>query len=195
MEKIIPRWEWRTFGESFGEADAHFAALEPGGTQESDETYLLSALTDENVKVRDSLMDIKALEQVNQDGLEQWKPVMKAAFPLPASEVKSILDALGVATPALARETYSFEQFLAEVAEPDRHLRVVEVHKKRTHYKVGGCMAEMAEVSADDKQTRTIAIESEDPALVIAAVRQNGLGKFENVSYPRGLKQFVGMED
>src|SRR5215471_341479 len=83
MERIIPRWEWRTFGASFGEADRRFAALERGHVQESDEIYLLSRDTDANVKIRDRLMDIKTLEQVNAEGLEQWRPVMKGEFPLP----------------------------------------------------------------------------------------------------------------
>ena len=80
MANIIPRWEWRTFGDNFGEADQRIASLQPGGVQESDETYFLSDVADENVKVRDQLMDIKKLEQVNADGLEQWKPVMKGGF-------------------------------------------------------------------------------------------------------------------
>ena len=33
--------------------------------------YLVSP-GDENVKVRDDLMDIKALREVNDDGLERW---------------------------------------------------------------------------------------------------------------------------
>jgi len=192
MENIIPRWEWRTFGESFGESDDRFAALEPGGVQESDEIYLLSPVNDENVKIRDRLMDIKTLEQVNPDGLEQWEPVMKGSFPLPAAQVKSVFDALGVAPPPLARADYMLEQFVDELAKPGGRLRVVNVHKKRTRYKVDGCMSEMTEVVADGKRTRTVAIESEDPARVIATVRKFGLDKFENISYPRGLKQLVG---
>ena len=57
MPAIIPRWEWRTFGSRFGAAEDQFAALTPGGVQESDELYLLSEAGD-NVKVRDDLMDI-----------------------------------------------------------------------------------------------------------------------------------------
>src|SRR3974377_2051033 len=136
MENIIPRWEWRTFGESFGESDDRFAALEPGGVQESDEIYLLFPVNDENVKIRDRLMDIKTLEQVNPDGLEQWEPVMKGSFPLPAAQVKSVFDALGGAPPPLARADYMLEQFVDELAKPGGRLRVVNVHKKRTRYKV-----------------------------------------------------------
>jgi DNA-binding CsgD family transcriptional regulator len=73
---IIPRWEWRVFGTGFGVAEAAFAALIPGSIGESDEVYLLSA-AGSNVKVRDGLMDIKFLREVDGDGLERWEPVMK----------------------------------------------------------------------------------------------------------------------
>lgn len=86
MDKIIPRWEWRSFGQHFGEAEARMAALTPEAVQESDEVYLLPgaglSAASGNVKVRAELMDIKILQQVNADGLEQWTPVMKAGFPL-----------------------------------------------------------------------------------------------------------------
>jgi exopolyphosphatase / guanosine-5'-triphosphate,3'-diphosphate pyrophosphatase len=194
MENIIPRWEWRTFGESFGESDKQFAALEPGGVQESDEIYFLSPAGDQNVKVRDRLMDIKTLEQVNPEGLEQWKPVMKGSFPLPAAEVKKVFEALGVAPPSLARADYTLEQFVKELAEPGQRLRVVNVHKKRTRYKIDGCTSEMTDVVADGKKTRTVALELEDSARVIATVRKLGLDKFPNINYPRGLKQLIGMK-
>jgi len=194
MENIIPRWEWRTFGDSFGESDARFAALEPGGVQESDEIYFLSPAGDQNVKVRYDLMDIKVLEQVNPDGLEQWKPVMKGTFPLPAAEVKKVFDAFAVTSPPLARADYTLDQFVKELAEPGQRLRVVNVHKKRTRYKIDGCTSEMTDVVADGKKTRTVALELEDPARVIATVRKLGLDKFPNINYPRGLKQLIGMK-
>src|SRR5262245_32326237 len=96
MAHIIPRWEWRTFGEGFGEADRRFASLSAHDVEDSDEVYLLSPVVDENVKIRNQLMDIKALQQVNTDGLEQWKPVMKVRFPLPAAAVGKVFEALQV---------------------------------------------------------------------------------------------------
>jgi len=194
MDKIIPRWEWRAFGESFGEAESQFAALTAGDIEESDELYLLSSVLDDNVKVRYGLMDIKKLEQVNADGLEQWKPVMKDSFPLPATEAKKVFEVLGVAAPPMARTDYSLEQFLDELVPVTKSLRAVRVHKKRTRYKVDGCMAELSEITVDDKPTRTIALELEDPERVIATVRKLGLGGLKNTSYPRGLKQLLGMQ-
>jgi hypothetical protein len=47
-------------------------------------------------------------------------------------------------------------------------------------------------VIADGRTTRTVAIEFEDPARVQAAVREMGLDRLENLSYPRGLKRLLG---
>jgi exopolyphosphatase/guanosine-5'-triphosphate,3'-diphosphate pyrophosphatase len=45
----------------------------------------------------------------------------------------------------------------------------------------------VTDVTADGHPTRTIAIESEDPAAVVAAVESVGLRGFVNTSYPKGL--------
>ena len=65
----------------FPKAELALAALAPVSISESDETYLLTS-TDLNVKIRDSLLDVKALKKADRDGLEQWSPVLKTTFPL-----------------------------------------------------------------------------------------------------------------
>jgi exopolyphosphatase/guanosine-5'-triphosphate,3'-diphosphate pyrophosphatase len=190
VAEIIPRWEWRVFGRGFGPAEDALAALTPGPVEEGDEVYLLSA-AGSNVKIRDGLMDIKLLREVDGDGLERWEPVMKAGFPLPRGDVARVFDALGVDPPPLTRDAYTSEQFLAGLVEPSDALRVVRVHKRRVRYRVGGCMAERTDVEADGRETRTIAVESEDAAAVVAAIRGLGLDGRVNTSYPRGLAALV----
>jgi exopolyphosphatase/guanosine-5'-triphosphate,3'-diphosphate pyrophosphatase len=192
MEPIIPRWEWRTFGASFGEAERRFSEHEASRAQESDEIYLLSPRSDASVKIRDRLMDIKTLEQVNAGGLEQWRPVMKAEFPLPAADVARVCEALAAA-PIAGLDAYTLEQLQTELTQASRCVRVAQVHKVRRRYTISGCTAEMTDVVADGKPIRTVAIELEDPALVLAAVREMGLDRFVNTSYPRGLKQLLGL--
>jgi exopolyphosphatase/guanosine-5'-triphosphate,3'-diphosphate pyrophosphatase len=189
---IVPRWEWRTFGADFGAADAHFKALSPEGVQDNDETYLLSAESDASVKVRAGLMDVKRLEAVDDNGLEQWNPVLKASFPLSASDAEKALSALGVA-PALARAEYTLEELIGELVTPSPKLRAVEVHKHREHFTVAGAMAELSEIRTEQTARRTIAVESEDSALVLAAVAELGLPPSPNVCLPRELKALVGL--
>ena len=193
MDQIIPRWEWRTFGQDFGDAEERFAALVPEKVQKSEELYLLAAATDANVKIRDQLLDIKILEQVNAEGLEQWRPVLKASFPLSASAVASLRKALGLPAGSPADEGLSLDRLLAELAPSGGPVRAVYVGKARTRYHIQGCVAELTEVIADGKTIRTVAIEDEDPGKVIAAVRSMGLADYPNISYPRGLKQVIGI--
>ena len=144
------------------------------------------------MKVRDGLMDVKLLEAVDGDGLEQWRPALKAEFPLAAAGVRGVFDALGIPAPVLAREAYAADQLVGELIDPDPRVRAVEVHKHRERFTVGGAMAELSEVRVAEGARRTIAIESEDASLVVAAVRELGLPLRPNVCLARGLKALVG---
>ena len=99
--------------------------------------------------------------------------------------------ALRLAAPPLRRESYDLEQFIDELAVPSGRIRAISVQKRRTRYTIGGCMSELSEVVADGKAIRTIAVESEDAAAVIAAVRSLGLGGYANTSYPVGLAALI----
>ena len=77
----MPRWEWRTVGD-LEDADEALAFLQEAEPAESDETYVLSMHGDASVKIRDGLLDVKVLRQVNGAGLQLWVPTMKAPFPL-----------------------------------------------------------------------------------------------------------------
>jgi exopolyphosphatase / guanosine-5'-triphosphate,3'-diphosphate pyrophosphatase len=187
---IIPRWEWRVFGGGVRPAEDALAALTPGRVEEGDEVYLLSAVGS-NVKIRSGLMDIKLLREVDTAGLERWEPVMKAGFPLSRGDVARVFDALGVDPPPLTRDAYTSEQLLAGLVAPSDAVRVVRVHKRRVRFTMGGCMAERADVEADGRAARSIAVESEDPSAVVAAVRGLGLDGRVNTSYPRGLAALV----
>lgn len=190
MAVIVPRWEWRTFGAQFGTAERAFDAMDPTHATNSDELYLLG-VGRANVKIRDDLLDIKVLQHVDGAGLEQWMPVMKQSFPIGIRDVEKVFDGLGVETPWLGRDEYSFDQLRRELIEPSDAIRAVAVHKHRVRYLVNGCVAEFSDVVVNGLQTRTIAVESEDAAAVVEAIHGLGLQNYHNTSYPRGLRHLV----
>ena len=106
---------------------------------------------------------------------------MKAGFPLSAAEAARVFDALRLPSPPRPGTSYTLDRFLEEWAKPGGAIRAVKVHKRRTRYTVGGCMAELSDVVADGRPIRTIAVESEDAAAVIGAVRELGLGGYSNI--------------
>ena len=192
MSEIIPRWEFRTFGQTFGAAEAAFAAMTPGAVQETDEVYLLvddGQPTTDVVKIRFDLMDVKTLREVSPAGLERWEPVAKVAFPLAPADLAIVTRALRLPSTPSDDAASSLEGFLAEVARPDGPVRAVAVHKRRVRYAPGGCTAEVSDVTADGQPVRTIAIEAEDPVAVVAAVRDGrsrGLRQHELPGRSRG---------
>jgi len=188
--QIVPRWEWRTFGQDLGAAEEAFGSVER--VEESDEIYLLSRDGDASVKVRDDVLDVKGLLAIDPDGLEQWVPIAKHGFPVPRDEVGAALARLQVAAPPLDREAYSVDDLLDVVVRPVDALLAVEVHKRRSRYSVGGCMAEISEIRTATGSTRSVAVESEDPARVTAVLRSAGLATRANVCMARGLKALVG---
>jgi exopolyphosphatase/guanosine-5'-triphosphate,3'-diphosphate pyrophosphatase len=190
--EIVPRWEWRTLGERFETAQSVLTAQAADRPQDSDEIYLLSVHSDASVKIRDELMDVKHLVRVSDDGLELWTPVMKAAFPLSADDAASVLTTLGVAAPTLQRATYTLDELENELVRPNPELRAVRVHKRRMRFTVDGCMAELTELGVEQRTTNTIAIESPDPALVVATIHELGLDGRRNVCVAKGLKALLG---
>ena len=188
---VVPRWEWRTFGRSLGPAEGRFDAETPGRVQESDELYVVSKAVDENVKVRDGLLDVKRLEHVNADGLEQWVPVLKEPFPIGAAKAAAVLERLSSAVPPAARDAYTLDELVRELVEPTPDLLAVQVHKRRRRYTIGGCLAELTDLRTDVGETRTVAVEAEDAGRVIATVRDLGLASLPNTSFPRGLEALV----
>ncbi|GAA1964357.1 hypothetical protein GCM10009798_25670 [Nocardioides panacihumi] len=194
MPPVVPRWEWRTFGDHFDGAESAFAQLPVEQTVDSDELYLLSSASTDLVKVRDGLMDVKHLQQIGPDGLEQWAPVLKASFPLTPADLATVTAAWGVPTPpGAAPDGLSLEALMERVVGPTPQLRAVEVHKHRVRHTIGGCLAEVTGVRTRRAETRTIAIESEDPSRVLAVLAEVGLAGRPNVNYGRGLESVEGI--
>jgi exopolyphosphatase / guanosine-5'-triphosphate,3'-diphosphate pyrophosphatase len=190
---IALRWEWRSFGQRFGGAEERIARFAPSEPKETDEIYFLSR-GGENVKVRDDLMDVKVLREVNKDGLERWAPVMKAGFPLSANDVAAVLDALDVSIHGSLSEGCTLEALLDAFDRPDSGVRLVRVHKRRVRYTVEGCMAELSDITANGEPVRTIAVESEDAHAIIRAVESLHLSGYANTNYLRGLAALLDHE-
>jgi len=194
MSEIIPRWEWRTFGTTtFGRSEDLIRTASEAKIRHSTEVYFLSAQSMNNTKVRDGLMDIKTLKAVNDDKLEQWNPILKAQFPLDAATLTGIFQAFGVSMPALARESYTFDQYVDELIRPHPDLEAVDVVKERHGFMIDGTIVEIAAVTFNGIARRTVAVEHEDPALVASVVRRLELAGFENINYLRAMKSAVGM--
>lgn len=192
MENIIPRWEWRTFGHAFGVAEEKIKVY-PAKVRESSEVYILSANSMDNTKIRDMLMDIKYLVQVNENKLEQWNPLMKAGFPIKVEDLRQTIKAWNVDVPEADVKEYSYDDFLKVFVKKNPKLRMVHVFKERHGFTINNCIVEIANLKFDNEPIRTIAVEHEDPALVFETVRMLSLNTLENINYLKALKKFAAV--
>ncbi|MBT3253779.1 MAG: hypothetical protein HN995_08095 [Candidatus Marinimicrobia bacterium] len=194
LGKIIPRWEWRTFGDEFGVAEENIKAHECTREIESSEVYILSKKSGENIKIRDTLMDIKVLRNAEND-LEQWFPIMKATFPIGAEEAAEVFKAAGVEVELNDADTWEYDAFISKMVDTNSDLKAVGVFKKRYGYMIEGATVEIADLTIDGKETRTTAVEDADPELVTRLVAKLGLNGYENISYIKAMRRMVGFED
>ena len=193
-----PRFEFRSFGQNFEEAHARMARLsvpvpEKVWRRTSDEIYIISRANDiNNTKIRDGKMDIKTYVQT-VDGLEQWNPLMKGEFPISREVLEQeVFPAFMVEMPALDKDTYTFEEFLAMV-EANKDLAAVRVHKERFGYMVNDTICEVGNVLINGAKVVTINSESteiEDIKKTIADCKLEGV---ENINYLQAIKRVIGM--
>jgi len=189
------RWEWRVFVPSVAEYVPSLTMPLNIVPRESDELYILNLSSPglENVKIRNGVLDIKRIRNVNPDGLEKWEPVFKVAFPVKKDDIIKGLGPWGPRAAVLARDRYTVEQLIEEFVAPDPALRAVCVHKSRRRFVFAECLAETVELLIDDVTTQSLSLEHEDPALVLAALRTLGLDAHANTNYPRGIMHVLGI--
>ncbi len=192
---VIPRYEFRTFAQSFGLViDAIRERAKSIFIRESTDIYLVTLDNHtHNVKLRYDQLDVKALIYSGQ-GLEQWYPALKLDFPVAARSIgEEIFPILKVQAPALTRERYTAEEFLDDVIWPHPTVRQARVFKQRFHFEIEGCMVEINELLINGAAIRSIAVEAAEAKAVLAVRDMLGLRPYKNVNYMMAIKQILGL--
>ncbi|MCD4746981.1 MAG: hypothetical protein K8R58_11855 [Bacteroidales bacterium] len=196
MKEIIPRFEFRAFAQNFGIVEKkirEYSKVEL--IRESHEIYILSASNNvNNIKIRDNLMDIKVLVR-EKECLEQWKPLMKAEFPMQVSIISDVVfPALGVKAPEFNKTVYTLPQYLKEIIKPHHDLVSVNIFKRRFVFTVNNCITELADVYINGAFIKTSSIESSEIKDIIKTRQMLRLDEYENVNYIMVIKRIIGME-
>ncbi|MBT4331728.1 MAG: hypothetical protein HOD64_00480 [Candidatus Cloacimonetes bacterium] len=193
MEKIIPRWEWRTFGEDLSKGEKNIKTYGNARHRESKEIYILSKNSNDNTKIRDELMDIKSPIRISEEtGLEQWTVLAKSAFPIHINDLALVYKAFGLQMPYLEKDEYSYEEYIEDLIGKHPDLKMITVEKNRHGYLIDDAIVEIAEVKFNEFETKTIAVEHADMEIVLNTVKKLGLVEYENVNYIKAMKRAFG---
>lgn len=195
-----PRFEFRSFGQNFDNANFRMARLsmpvpEKVWERHSDEIYIMSRTNDiNNTKIRDGKMDIKTFVQ-QVDGLEQWNPLMKGEFPMKREILlNEVFPAFQVDIPDLNKDEYSFEDFL-EIINTHKDLQAVKVHKQRFGYMVNNTICEYGVVLINGARVVTVNSESTEVEDIKRTISDLQLEGVENINYLQAIKRVIGMID
>ncbi len=195
--KIVPRAEFRAFGQGLIEAVKE--KMWNGKTvlfqarRMPMETYFLSAKTNEaNVKVRDGLLDIKTKVGETPEGYEIFQPRGKFQFPVKKEDLATILSHLK-AEMALTQDMYTIDEFIA-MARKHADLVPVTVEKMRYGFTIDGIICEYAQVWFNGALVETACAESENYAGMRQVVEGLGLAALPNTNYLKAAKKVMGME-
>jgi len=193
--KIVLRWEWRCFAPSLATIAQAVAIPSDAASRESDEIYVLDPGGTENAKIRDGVLDIKRLRQIDADGLELWEPVLKARFPLSKSDLAGASAVWSRPLETMPCETCTIDQFIEGLNSLRADLHVVRVHKSRRAFTFSGCIAELVRLDVESRTLESFSLEHEDPKRILAALLALGLDGHANTNYSLGLRRFLGLRD
>lgn len=188
------RFEFRVWDDELDAVGDRLRAVsEVDEVRESAETYVVStAVLDANPKARADLLDIKVLVGV-RDGFEQWTVHRKVEFPVDAAVLADdLFPLLGLTPPPLPREAYALEELVGEIVASHPDLAAVDVTKRRRMHTLDACRAEISDVSLAGREIQTVAVESTDLDALRDVRRMLGLDTYDNVSYPRAIRDVIG---
>jgi exopolyphosphatase / guanosine-5'-triphosphate,3'-diphosphate pyrophosphatase len=196
MADIEARYEFRIWGETLSETRARLERRAMPVESASRETYLVSRTTNRcNAKIRGNLLDIKILSGEYR-GLERWKPLLKAGFPLDHTVLANVLfPSLEIQPTQLSRPRYELSEFFSEAIGSPADIAIVELSKTRLRFSLGPCLAEFTLVVFKDRECQTVAVESTDPVELLRLIDALELADKVNLSYVRYIKRTLRLEE
>jgi hypothetical protein len=193
-----PRFEFRSFGQSFETAHQRMARLsmpvpEKVWERHSDEIYILSRTNDiNNTKIRDGKMDIKNI-CTNRSGPGAMESADEREFPIKTEVLqKEVFPAFQVSIPVMTADIITYEAFL-EMVDQHPDLQAVRVHKQRYGYLVNDAICEYGVVLINGARVVTINAESTEMEDILKTIREIGLEGVENINYLQAIKRVIGM--
>ena len=137
-------------------------------------------------------MDIKVLRETDARGLQRWEPILKASFPLDAAAARTVFEGLRRPLPAIPPDGLTLDALIAAAdVDVTGGPRAVRVHKRRTRYTSPAAKPSGPCSRPAGNARRSIAVESTDPADVLAAIDALGLRDYCNLDVPTALRLLV----
>jgi len=190
-------FEFRSFGQNFGEAEKILLELGKNvSPKENYDYYILSEANQTfNILIRKKNLIIKELVSTTRN-LEKWNENCRQAFPINKDFIENtFFPATGIEAPSIEDKEYDIISFIEEIVNQDPDLKIVEVFKSKIEYTHNNCNCEIANNLINGAFIKTFNIESENVEDVHATLKEMSItDNFTNTNYPLKIKQIIGIE-
>jgi hypothetical protein len=157
------------------------------------ETYVLSRVSAHaNVKIRDSVLDIKVRIGDTFEGYQIFEPAGKWPFPLTAAHLAAVEGFLGVSIAGPDPQEVPFDEFMRRVRSHPQ-LAAVTVEKERFGFSLDGTICEYARVYFNGAMVESACVESAQYEAITSVVQALGLSRLPNTNYIDAASRIVGI--
>lgn len=190
-------FEFRSFGQNFGEAEKNLLELGKNILPKENYDYYILSETNQtfNILIRKRNLIIKELV-ATKEKLEKWNESFKQEFPISKEIIENtFFPATGIEAPNIEDKTYDIIDFIEEIVNADPDLKIVEVFKSKVEFIYNNCNCEIANNLINGAFIKTFNIESENVNDLHDTLIKLGIDDtFTNTNYPLKIKQIIGLE-
>jgi len=190
-------FEYRSFGQSFGQAELKLNQLAANTilTENYDYYILSEANTRFNILIRNKRLIIKELISAGKK-LEKWNVNQAEEFPISREFIENIFfPCMGIEAPSIEKQDYGIVDFIEQIINVDPDLKLVEVYKKKHEFIYKDCNCEIADNLINGAFIKTFNIESEIVDNVYNTLSDLGItSEYKNTNYPSIIKQIIALE-
>jgi len=197
MDRNKLLFEFRSFGQDFGNAEKNLLKLGSGVDPKENYDYYILSETNQtfNILIRKKSLIIKELI-AKTEKLEKWNVNFRQEFPISKEIIENtFFPAIGIEAPQIEEKEYSIIDFIEEIVNEDPDLKLVEVFKSKIEYIHNNCNCEIANNLINGAFIKTFNIESENVDDVHTTLKEMEIeDSYSNTNYPLKIKQIIGLE-
>lgn len=177
------RWEWRIFSEKpLNRLAPLFKKLHRANAKKNRDLYVVSRLTDANLKIREGMLEIKIMLEASPCGAERWRPAFRCPFPPSQELFANISGYTGLSLPL---------EFEEGIIRPTDQLAVVEIEKSRDIYLVENTIIETGTARFEGHKLWSLCAESADLSQLQYFIRGCHMENEHTESYVTLLKKYL----
>lgn len=183
----IPRWQWRTVATDLADLFSRIPGRSTGAEQVIEETHIVCRHSFLSVVLAEERLTVSWKKETAAHGFERWDSILDLTLPFRAGDLERLWAAWDVPRPQHSRSFATTAEFLQSMIGSG--LSSVRVTRRQHHAIVDGIVCTLEWIETDSSaRLQSLAIEHEDPSLMLGLLERLELDASDNINFVQGLR-------